>query len=114
MSLWIKPYRWRYTRLSATRTGSGMGGLLESVEEVDGWAPAGSLATMTSRSMPTAWCPLTVRVYPLSVAGGPRARWTFPDGVFEQVGHAASYADGPWWHGGAALVVYLIRGGGER
>lgn len=80
----------------------------ESVE-VDGWAPAGSLADDQPIDANRRMVSTDREVYPLSVAGGPRARWTFPDGVFEQVGHAASYADGPWWHGGAAVVVYLIR-----
>lgn len=48
-------------------------------------------------------------VYPLAVAGGPRARWTFPDGVFEQIGHAIDYTDGPWWADGSAVVAYLRR-----
>lgn len=48
-------------------------------------------------------------VYPVTETGGPRARWTFPDGVFEQVGHAANYSDGPWWTDAEGALVVLLR-----
>lgn len=75
---------------------------------VHGWAPSqpdaqpvegGNRRPVTSER----------EAFPLAMAGGPRARWTFPDGVFEQIGHAIDYGDGPWWHDGAAVVVYLRR-----
>lgn len=77
--------------------------------EVMGWAPAGSLAD--DQPIDTNRRPVATdrEVYPVGVVGGPRARWYFPDGIFEQTGHAANYATGPWWSGGAAVVVYLTR-----
>lgn len=75
---------------------------------VDGWAPTRNDQPIEGNRRPIE----TEReVYPLdaSGAGGPRARWTFPDGVFEQIGHADDYGHGPWWAGGAAFVVYLRR-----
>lgn len=48
-------------------------------------------------------------VYPAAMAGGPRARWEFPDGTFEQIGYALDYAEGPWWADGSAVVAYLQR-----
>ena len=47
-----------------------------------------------------------------AAAGGPRARWTLPGaGVFEQVGHAAGYGNGPWWaDAGAVIRVERVEG----
>lgn len=77
--------------------------------ETFGWAPAGTLAgaqPVEANRRPTT---TDREIYPREVAGGPRARWSFPDGVFEQIGHAANYANGPWWSGGSAVVVYVRR-----
>ena len=76
---------------------------------VTGWAPTGNEQPIEWDRRPV----ITDReVYPAAPAGGPRARWEFPDGTFEQIGHVADYSTGPWWtdsSDGAALVVYLKR-----
>lgn len=75
--------------------------------EIDGWAPAND----DTQPIEGNRRPITAdrEVYPLTVAGGPRARWTFPDGVFEQIGHASVYSNGPWWRDGAAVVIQVRR-----
>lgn len=73
---------------------------------VHGWAPTGTEQPIDGNRRPI---DTEREAYPETVAGGPRARWHFPDGVFEQIGHAADYGNGPWWTGPGAIVVHLKR-----
>lgn len=75
--------------------------------QVHGWAASGPDAQPVEADRR----PVTSEreVFPLAVAGGPRARWRFPDGEFEQIGYAIDYSNGPWWNDGSAVVVYLRR-----
>lgn len=75
--------------------------------EVHGWAPISADDQPVEGSRRPVMADR--QLFPIAAAGGPRYRWTFEDGVWEQIGHAGDYSHGPWWPDGDALVVYLKR-----
>ena len=77
--------------------------------EVYGWAPAPTRAD--AQPIEGNRRPNTTdrEVYPVGPSGGPRALWAFPDGVFEQIGHAGDYSDGPWWNDPDGAFVVWVR-----
>ena len=78
--------------------------------EVYGWAPAKPDAAPLAEGVGRLPVTAEREVYPLAMAGGRRARWTFPDGTFEQIGDAIDYSEGPWWtDDDGAVVAYLRR-----
>lgn len=73
--------------------------------EVYGWGPSGGGQPVQGNRLPIH---VELDVFAAEVVGGPRARWTLPEGEFEQVGHAADYRNGPWWPT-SGVVVSLKR-----
>ena len=71
-----------------------------------GWGPTKAEGDQQQERNPAT---TTIDIYPASAAGGHRAHWTLPDGVYEQVGVTKDYSHGPWWHGPNALLVATVR-----